>query len=392
MTVAHRRGRFIVDLRAELHGRVERFQLTCPPRYQSQRGAEQYERLVLAELHAGRDPRRRGEEDETSGVATKRAPTLAEFAETFLTDYASINNEGTTVVEKRRTIARSLVPLLGHLRLDEINARQIEAYKAQRLASKTRKKKAPANKTVNEELAILSKLLRVALEWELIEKMPLIRRLRARQPGFDFLDFEEAERLTVAASKEGAPWCAMVPVALLTGLRLGELRALRWDDVDLVGRRLHVRHSMDDHCNLKCPKNGRTRIVDLPRRAVVLLKAHKHLRGEYVFCREDGRPLPRWACESKTVAQKHDHALARACRRAGLRRIGWHGLRHTYASHLMMRGAHVTEVKELMGHATLAMTMRYSHLSPKARRAAADLLDGGDNLVTGHHGEARTRS
>ena len=55
--------------------------------------------------------------------------------------------------------------------------------------------------------------------------------------------------------------------------------------------------------------------------------------------------------------------LWRACRKAGLRQIGWHVLRHTFASHLVMRGASVKVVQELLGHATLEMTMRYSHLS-----------------------------
>jgi site-specific recombinase XerD len=62
-------------------------------------------------------------------------------------------------------------------------------------------------------------------------------------------------------------------------------------------------------------------------------------------------------------------------RRAGLRRIGWHVLRHTYASHLAMRGASLLEIKELLGHSDLSITMRYAHLSPNARRAAVKLLD-----------------
>jgi len=65
----------------------------------------------------------------------------------------------------------------------------------------------------------------------------------------------------------------------------------------------------------------------------------------------------------------------RACKRAGLRRIGWHVCRHTFASHLVMRGAPIKAVQELMGHSTMEMTMRYSHLSPDVRRDAVGLLD-----------------
>ena len=82
-----------------------------------------------------------------------------------------------------------------------------------------------------------------------------------------------------------------------------------------------------------------------------------------------------WQCESRSLDPRDDSPLMKVCRKAGLRRIGWHVLRHSYASHLVMRGATMMEIKELLGHSTLDMTMRYAHLSPNARRAAVALLD-----------------
>ena len=66
----------------------------------------------------------------------------------------------------------------------------------------------------------------------------------------------------------------------------------------------------------------------------------------------------------------------RACKRAGLRQITWHVLRHTFASHLVMRGATMSAVQELLGHASIVMTMRYAHLGPQVVRETVRLLDG----------------
>jgi site-specific recombinase XerD len=106
--------------------------------------------------------------------------------------------------------------------------------------------------------------------------------------------------------------------------------------------------------------------VPLGDEVLAALKKHRHLRGELVFCAIDGRMLGKNKCK---------HPLWRACKRAGLRRIGWHVLRHTFASHLVMRGVPLKAVQELMGHATVEMTMRYAHLSPNVPRDAVRCLD-----------------
>ena len=115
------------------------------------------------------------------------------------------------------------------------------------------------------------------------------------------------------------------------------------------------------------PKSGKARQVDLSETAWKALSAHRHLRGPYVFCDMDGEMVSKGACR---------WPLWRACDRAKLgRRIGWHALHHTFASHLVMRGVPIRTVQELLGHSTIEMTERYAHLSPDVKRDAVSKLD-----------------
>jgi integrase len=192
--------------------------------------------------------------------------------------------------------------------------------------------------------------------------VPEVEWLKAARPDFDFLTFEEAAKLVASADDE---WRAMVLVALRTGLRQGELLALRWSDVDLKAGRLVVRQNVVRGI-IGTPKSGKPREVALSNDALVALKEHRHLRGPIVLCDATGCMLKKSECK---------HPLWRASKRAGLRRVGWHVLRHTFASHLAMKGAPLKVVQELLGHSTIQMTMRYAHLAPEVARDAVKLLD-----------------
>jgi integrase len=157
----------------------------------------------------------------------------------------------------------------------------------------------------------------------------------------------------------------MILLALKAGLRQGELLALRWEDVDLVAGKLRIARSVTRGV-VTTPKSGKGREVPLSDAAVRALKSHRHLRGELVFCDGAGEMFTKGLCK---------WPLRRACKRAGLRHVGWHVLRHTFASHLVMRNVPLKAVQELLGHATIEMTMRYTHLSPDARRDAVRVLD-----------------
>jgi hypothetical protein len=132
---------------------------------------------------------------------------------------------------------------------------------------------------------------------------------------------------------------------------------------------------------LTTPKGGRLRYVPLTIRLAAAFRDHRHLRCPNVLCQDDGQALTR---------QMVQYRVLRASRRAKLSQDGVHILRHTFCSHLAMRGAPPRAIQELAGHRELGMTQRYMHLSPAALDSAIRLLDQpfsvrsfGDILETG---------
>ena len=149
------------------------------------------------------------------------------------------------------------------------------------------------------------------------------------------------------------------------GLRLGEIVALEWRDIDLAARRLTVQRS-DWLGHVTVPKGGRSRQLPMTQRLTAALKAARHLRCERVLCLPDGSPITR---------DRVIKAVRGAQRVAGIEQ-GVHILRHTFCSHLAMKGAPARAIQELAGHADLSTTQRYMHLSPAATEDAIRLLDG----------------
>lgn len=161
----------------------------------------------------------------------------------------------------------------------------------------------------------------------------------------------------------------MLLLAIRTGLRVGELRALRWTNVDIERGVIRVREAakVPTARDVKAPKNNRFRDVPLSDDARAILKSHRHLKSSLVFCDGTGRMFLEHHCK---------HACKRASAAAKLGRVAyWHVYRHTFASHLVMRGVPIRTVQELLGHSSIQQTMRYAHLAPNIPREAVKLLD-----------------
>jgi integrase len=310
-------------------------------------------------------------------------PTLHAFAPRFLNSYARANRQKpSTIVTKQSLLRVHLVPLLGHKRLDAITNEDIQRLKSTLVAR--------APKTVNNILTVLSTLLKAAVEWSVIERMPCrIRLVKVSKPSAAFHDFDAYERLVGEARTTGANATLTVLLGGEAGLRCGEMIALEWADVDLATRQLCVqRSSWEGH--VTAPKGGRLRYIPLTIRLEEALRIHRHLRGPLVLCDEHGAALKHKAVLS---------GVRLAARRGKVLNSGVHVLRHTFCSHLAMRGAPARAIQELAGHVNITTTQRYMHLSPAAIEGAIRLLDQpspdlrrGDMVETADRESATTRT
>jgi integrase len=196
---------------------------------------------------------------------------------------------------------------------------------------------------------------------------------RIPKPSVGFHDFEDFERLVTASRETDSRAHLIVLLGGESGMRCGEIMALEWRDVDFTKRQLCIERS-DWKGHVTAPKGGRLRYVPLTTRLFTVLREQRHLRGPRVVCGADGRPLRQREVQGLVL---------RAARRANLRNVGVHVLRHTFCSHLAMRGAPTRAIQELAGHRDLVTTQRYMHLSPSAVEGAIRLLDHRD-AVTAH--------
>jgi integrase len=289
----------------------------------------------------------------------KEVPTLEEFAPKFLDGHARANRQKPSGIAAKETILKvHLIPLLGAKRLDAITNEDVQRVKSHL--------KAKAPKTVNNVLTVLGVTLKKSVEWGVIERMPCtIRLVPAPKPSVRFYDFGEFERLVSAAVAFDPRAALIVLLGGEAGLRSGEMVGLEWTDIDFVTGQICVQRSAWKG-QVAVPKGGRIRHVSMTRRLERALRDARHLRGPRVLQRNEGGPL------TEALVQA---LVGRAASKANLRNNGPHILRHTFCSHLAMRGAAPRAIQELAGHQDLGTTQRYLHLSPAAAEGAIRLLD-----------------
>ena len=276
-------------------------------------------------------------------IPLKKAKILfEEFARIYL-NYVkgykkSARSDGTSI--------RNMMPYFKGKRLEAIHTFAIETFKIKR-----RKEVKPAS--VNRELACLKHMYNLAIKWGYADSNPVreVKLFRENNERLRYLSAEEEEALIEACAPHLRP---IIIVALNTGMRKGEIFGIQWKSVDFRNRTIRIEKS----------KNNESRIIPMNELVYEVLREQRKLnKKEYVFVNKNGKPYT-----------DVKHSFTSALKRAGIRDFRFHDLRHTFASNLVMSGADIVTVKELLGHKSIKMTMRYSHLSQQHKKEVVERL------------------
>lgn len=265
--------------------------------------------------------------------------TFEEFGKEYVERHSRIYNKSFATDEHR---LKNLNKIFGSKYLFEITPKDIEDYKMVRLKDDIKAA------TINRDLALVRSMLNRAKEWgRLVRPNPCanMRKLRENNERLRFLSEDEIARLYCECRGE---LLAFVTFAVNTGCRRGEILALSWSDIDIQLSQIYIRDS----------KSGRGRVIPMNETVKRLILSLKKTLGSPII-----------------FGSHHREAFDAALKRAKIEGASFHTLRHSFASHLVMRGVDLVTVSRLLGHTTIQMTMRYSHLSPEHQVKAVGVLD-----------------
>lgn len=359
---SHPRAKYYVVYRA---GRRQRWVAVGSNKHDAERRLVE----VLNQLHAG--------------TYRELQPIIFdEFAQKWLSSYAESAVKPSTLRRYRGLVATHLKTAFGKFLLTEITPEDVQGFAATML-----REKRSAPRTVNQALAVLKVMLKHAKQWGYLRENPAddVKPVRVESVEMDYLTPEEV-RLLLAHAEE--PYRTLFLTAIVTGLRRSELLGLQWGDLDWRNRVLHVKRSVwfdsqqeraqregagQSRWRFLTPKSKQSirAVVMTPklREALEAYRLHAPVSPhDLVFCASNGEPL-----DPRNLATREFYPTLT---RAGLRRIRFHDLRHTYTALMIAQNFPAKFIQRQLGHASIQTTLdRYGHLLPEAQRAAGERLD-----------------
>jgi len=347
-------------------------------KYQSFKGTKREAQIELVRLM---DAVRRGDYIDPSKV------TVAEFLDRWEKDWAANNVSPKTRERFAQLITHQVQPHLGNMLIQKLRAVHLSELYGRLLSNGRVGGGALSAKTVGHVHRCLRRAFGHAAQWGLIAQNPaaLVHPPRVRQTEIEILRQNEVEAMLASLRSRNALLFTIAIVALGSGLRRGELCALRWSNIDLESRTLRVEQSIEQtRAGLRCKapktKHG-LRSMTLPPSVISELRAHWRAQNEQRLALGLGRGspddlvFPAWDHQPlmpNTLSREWSRAVAAI----GGRRISLHALRHTHASSLIAAGVDILTVSRRLGHASPTITLGvYGHLYGNTDDRAAQAID-----------------
>lgn len=329
-------------------------------------------------------------EDAKRGVVVRQKMTVGEWLTYWLENVAPSSATPRTRVGYKIYARVHLIPALGHIPLTKLAPPHLQKFIAAKRREKTKRGTPYSGTSINHMLTILGTALAEAQRQGLVGRnaATLVKKPRHERKEVSALTPVQAGQFLDAIT--GTRFEALFVLAISTGLRQGEILALRWQDVDLDSGKLSVRQSVtrqvrdeatDRRFSFHQPKTkGSERRITLPPIAVAALRAHRAKQAEerlratewedldLVFPNSKGRPM-----EDHNLVKRHFKPALAAAKCPPIR---FHDLRHSCATLLLSRRVHPKLVQELLGHSRIGITLdRYSHVIEGMHDEAAAVMD-----------------
>lgn len=321
---------------------------------------------------------------EAASWSAPSSETVAEFLQRWLRDHAEANLRDTSASKYRYTVEKYIAPRLGHVALQQLTPALIQGMCSDLLARGARGGKPLGRRTVKEVYGSLRSALNCAVRWGVLLANPVqgVDAPRAATPEMKFWTQEQAMAFLEAVRED--PSYPVFWLAVVCGMRRGEIAGLKWDDVDWEGRRISVQRTLvptqggPPRIHETKTATGR-RPLDVGPETLRILRRHRarqaeeklrnpdYADGNWIFADERGLVYN---------PNRHSKRFWELLSGTGLPRIRFHDLRHTCATLMLKRGEHPKVVSERLGHASVQITLdRYSHVVPGLQREAARRLE-----------------
>jgi integrase len=294
------------------------------------------------------------------------APKVAEFLPTF---FEHVKNQVShmTYYNQKHFAEKHILPFFGNKHMDKITHLQVEQFYQDLLHNEV------SRGTISNIALVLRKMFHTAEKWQIIQTNVMRHTQPPRYKPAKMKVWSMDQVQAFLEKSANSPHHALYVLALSTGMRIGEMLGLYWEDIDVEARMLTVKRSLKYTLSVglhtKEPKTTHSkRTVSLPEFAIEALQRHKEasLPGEFVF-HHFGNPI-----YPSEASRRFQYDV----KKAGLLMIRFHDLRHTHATLLLKQGVNVKVVSERLGHSTVVTTLdTYAHVIPSMQKDVANQLD-----------------